>query len=128
MPFNKDRDFRRALEHNSNPYMEICKLAAAARELANEYDNEISHSNALTHILQNTKPTMKEQYHAEREAEIIRDFFCSIEDKEICDAVYDSYYDGKAKRNLVYVYNGITDESRKARVRILVKMLLRKMK
>ena len=128
MSFEKDRDFRKFLEHSPAPYQEIRKLARKARALAHDYDNEISHSQALTHTLNDTKPTMKEQYHAEREAEIIRDFFCSIEDKEICNAVYDSYYEGKARRNLVYVYNDITDESRKARVRILVKMLLRKMK
>ena len=128
MSFDKDREFRRQLEASPNPYNEIRKIAAKARALANDYDNEVPHSQALTHALHGTKPTMKEQYHSEREAEIIRDFFCSIEDKEVCNAVYDSYYEGKAKRNLVYVYNDISDESRKARVRILVKMLLRKMK
>ena len=128
MSFSKDREFRRQLEASPNPYNEIRKIAAQARALANDYDNEVSHSQALTHALHGTKPMMKEQYHSEREAEIIRDFFCSIEDKEVCNAVYDSYYEGKAKRNLVYVYNDISDESRKARVRILVKMLLRKMK
>lgn len=128
MSFDKDREFRKQLEASPNPYNEIRKIAAQARALANDYDNEVSHSQALTHALHGTKPTMKEQYHSEREAEIIRDFFCSIEDKEVCNAVYDSYYEGKAKRNLVYIYNDISDESRKARVRILVKMLLRKMK
>lgn len=128
MSFDTDRDFRKSLEKSSNPYNDIRKIAAQARALANDYDNEVAHSQALTHVLHGTKPTMKEQYHSEREAEIIRDFFCSIDDKEICDAVYDSYYEGKTKRNLVYVYNNISDESQKARVRILVKMLLRKMK
>lgn len=128
MSLDKDGDFRRILEKSVNPYADVTMVFRQARKLADDHNNEILHSKAITHILHGTEPAPKEMKRSEREAEIIRDFFCSIEDKEVCDAVYDSYYEGKQNSNLVYVYNGITDEARKARVRILVKMLIRKIK
>ena len=39
------------------------------------------------------------------------------------NAVYDSFYASKAKNNLVYMYNDITDSPRKSRVRVLTRML-----
>ena len=49
--------------------------------------------------------------------------FCYIADKEVCNAVYDSYYDSKKQTHLIYVYNSIQDEPRRARVRVLTRML-----
>lgn len=128
MSIRSDFEYRQQLEHSDNPYQAVRKLAAQARELADEYDNNIFHSQAITHVLHGTKPSMKDQYRDEREAWGIRDFFCNIEDREVRDAVYDSYYDSKEKGNLIYVYNDITEECRRARVRILTRMLWQKLK
>ena len=91
--------------------------------MANEYEDQILHSEAITHALHGTKPKLKHIVKWESEAAEIRDIFCSIEDKDICDAVYDSFYASREAHNLVYRYNGIRDEYKKARVRILTKML-----
>lgn len=59
----------------------------------------------------------------EYESKYIKEMFMYIDDKEIKDAVYDSFYDSKKNCNLIYVYNEITDENQKSRVRILTRML-----
>ena len=59
----------------------------------------------------------------EYESKYIKELFMYIDDKDIKDAVYDSFYDSKLKKNLVYVYNNISDAYKKARVRILTRML-----
>lgn len=59
----------------------------------------------------------------EYESKYIKELFMYIDDKDIKDAVYDSFYDSKLKKNLVYVYNNISDVHKKARVRILTRML-----
>lgn len=125
MPLENDYVFRKSLETSTDIYTTISNLASKARNLADETDNEILHSEAITCILHDTKPkkTKWSKGDDEYEAIMIRDLFCMIEDKEICDAVYDSYYDSKDANHLIYVYNQISDKSKQARVRILTRML-----
>lgn len=59
----------------------------------------------------------------EYESRYIKEMFAYIDDKDIKDAVYDSFYDSKKNKNLIFIYNDIDDESRRARVRILTRIL-----
>jgi hypothetical protein len=123
MSLDKDYNFRKLLETQSNKFSLVLDVAKDARQMATEYDELILHSEAITHILHGTKPKLKHIWKWESEAREIRDTFCSIEDKEVCDAVYDSFYASKEAHNLKYVYNTIKDPYRQARVRILTRML-----
>lgn len=123
MSLKDDYQFRKFLETQPNPYRLVLDVARGAKQLAMEYDDIILHSEAITHNLHGTKPVLKQMAKWESEATEIRDMFCSIEDTEICEAVYDSFYASKEAQNLKYVYNNITDMYRQARVRILTKML-----
>ena len=125
MSLKDDMDFRKQLERSPNVYAEVCRVMNAARALADLCDNKILHSEALTHIVRGTEPNCPyiADYRDEYEAYHIRDMFCYIDDKDICDAVYDSFYESKRAKNLVYVYNHINDSGRRARVRVLTRML-----
>lgn len=123
MALKDDYKFRKFLETQTNPYKIVLDVARSAKKLAMEYEDIILHSEAITHELQGTKPILKKMDRWESEATEIRDMFCSIEDTEICEAVYDSFYASKEAHNLKYIYNSITDMYRQARVRILTKML-----
>ncbi len=124
MSFGEDYEFRKKLEHCDNIYAEVCNVMNDARELSSEYDNKILHSQAITSVIHGIRPERSHrEYQDEYEANQIKNMFCCISDKEICDAVYDSFYDSKEQKHLIYVYNNIKDEPRKARVRVLTKML-----
>ena len=130
MSLKDDELFRRQLETADNPYEEVRKVIAKARELTAQYDYKILQSEAITNVIHNTQPDMQYLFDIEDEfeARYIREMFCYIDDREVCDSVYDSYYESKAKNNLIYIYNNIQEPERKARVRVLTRMLWYKLK
>lgn len=125
MSFEHDIPFRKELEQSSNVYEVVRNVMDSARELSTRCDNKILHSQAITHVINGTKPDdwISIDFDDEYEAYQIREMFCYIDDKDICDAVYDSFYKSKKSKNLVYVYNDIVDINRQARVRVLTRML-----
>lgn len=125
MSFGDDIAFRKKLESSTTVYEDINKITKDARKLSSEMNHKLLHSDAITCVIHGTNPECEawKDCDDEYEATVIRDMFCSIEDKEICDAVYDSYYDSKSANHLIYVYNDISDKSNQARVRILTRML-----
>lgn len=96
-----------------------------ARSLADRSGNSILHSEAISMVLkgEQTDIISDDELIDEYESKYIKELFMYIDDKDIKDAVYDSFYDSKLKKNLVYVYNNISDVHKKARVRILTRML-----
>ena len=126
MSLEKDSKFRRHLEHCDNIYVEVRNVMKSARRLSENYNNQLLHSNAISHVVRGDElethlslADSKNEY----EARHIRNLFCTIDDKEVCAAVYDSFYDSKSANHLIYVYNNVEDEPRKARVRVLTRML-----
>ena len=130
MSLKDDEGFRRYLETADNPYNEVMQVASKARELSALYNNKILHSEAITSIIHGTQPDIQCLFDIESEFEsrYIREVFCYIDDKELCDAVYDSFYASKEKNNLIYVYNSISEPDRRARIRVLTRMLWYKLK
>lgn len=98
-----------------------------ARKVSESTGYKLRHSQAITSVVQNIHPSTllaaDHQRDTTREDEQIAELYCTVSDKSVCDAVYDSYFDSKDAGHLIYVYNNITDEHRRTRVRILTKML-----
>lgn len=130
MSLKDDEKFRRYLETAANPYEKINRVMSKARELSAQYNNKILHSEAITNVIHGTQPDIQYLLDVENEFEsgYIREVFCYIDDKELCDAVYDSFYASKEKNNLIYVYNSIEEPDRQARIRVLTRMLWYKLK
>lgn len=126
MGFNQDRDFLKQLESSPDRYGQVIRVAKEARSLADEYDNNIFHSEALSFVMTGAKPNNKYRYADEYEATVIKEMCCYIDDIEVKNAVYDSFYLSKSHNNLIYEYNDITDLPRQARVRVLTRMLWHK--
>lgn len=126
MSLEHDAEFRQQLEHCDNIYIEVQHIMKEARKLAASCGNNILHSQAISSVIRGgsieyAPPVSNAQ--DEYEANHIRELFCYIDDKSICDAVYDSFYESKKAKHLIYVYNNIEDSSRKSRVRVLTRML-----
>lgn len=123
MSLKDDYNFRKFLEVQDNKYGLILGVARQAKELSEDYDDLILHSEAITHTIHDTKPRLKDITRWESEAFEIKDMFCSIEDVSVCNAVYDSFYASKEAGNLLYVYNNIENPYVQGRVRILTRIL-----
>lgn len=123
MSLQDDYKFRKFLETQPNKYGLVLTVAREAKELSEDYDDLILHSEAITHVVHGTKPRLKDITRWESEAFELKDMFCYIEDVDVCNAVYDSFYASKEAGNLVYKYNNITEPNNQARVRILMRML-----
>ncbi len=125
MSLKDDIEFRKKLESSKNIYADIRNVVTSARELSLKYDNKILHSEAITHVIHGTEPDLHVYVDCgdEYEAHQIKELFCYIDNKEICDAVYDSFYASKSKNNLIFLYNNINEPNKQARVRVLTRML-----
>lgn len=116
---------------NGSIYDAINHVATQARKHMKECreDNKyVLDSKALTWAVTGEKPTLLDNdsiIHNRyiEKIDYMYDMFCCIEDKEICSAVEDSYYSSLKLNHLIYVYNSILDEPRKARVRVLTRMV-----
>lgn len=120
-----DAKFRKQLETSTTVYSDVMQVVRQARRLANKYDNMILHSEAITHVINHTLPdkTLLTKNNHDYDAQLLKEAFCYIDDQDICNAVYDSFYESNKRKNLIYIYNGITDESIKSRVRVITRML-----
>lgn len=125
MSLKDDAKFRRQLETAPNIYEKIKDVIISARKMSKKYDNKILHSEAITHVIYGTAPDIFyiRQHQNEYEANYIKETFCYIDDKEVCNAVYDSFYESKRKKNLIFLYNSIEEPERQSRVRVLTRML-----
>lgn len=125
MQTGSDFETRRAIEYSSNAYGIINSIVQEARHIYEDTNYRILQSQAITHAVNHTKPDLYDitRSEDEYEAKAIRESFCYIDDIAIKHAVYDSFYDSKHAGEIVFVYNEIADESRRARVRVLTRML-----
>lgn len=125
MSFNDDKKFRMLLESSANPYAVVKDIMNSARIISDRFDNKILHSEAITHAVHKTEPAVNyvENVKNEYESRQIKELFCYIDDKKLCDAVYDSFYASKYKKKLIFIYNGIDNSDKQAHIRVLTRML-----
>lgn len=125
MSLKDDAYYRDKIYHSDNIYQELTTLMKSARQLADSVGNHILHSQALTSIIQD-KPIDKNvvnwRYNKFNNNEV-NEFLSDIDDVDVSNAVYDSIHISNEKRHLIYRYNNISDEGRRARIRILTRML-----
>jgi hypothetical protein len=118
-------EFYRKLNNSSNIYSEVMSISKQARDVSKRSGDTLLHSEAISMVLKGdtTEFISDNEIIDEFESKYIKEMFMYIDDKEIKDAVYDSFYDSKKNHNLIYQYNDIIEPNRKARVRILTRML-----
>lgn len=110
-----------------NPYRTSNYIAHQARLLAEEYDNEISHSEAIAYVVSGNMPdtsniasTYTNKYNLpDKVASMVSDIY----ESDIRNAVKQSLDQSIESHRLMIDYCNITDDGKKARIRILTKML-----
>lgn len=130
MSLDKDWKLRNYIQHCDSPYSVVNTIAQISREKAAQCNNYILESEALTWVIQGIQPDILQQPYKNSnkcmtpyQMDYLNDTLCYIEDKQVCKAVKDSVIASQKSKYLIYLYNNIDNESKKARVRILTRMI-----
>lgn len=121
--------FQKYIDAFGSIYAAVSAVSKAARNIANKYDNVILHSEAITWVLTGERPPILERYNEIQERRknpdihIINEMLSYVDDKQVCECVKLSINRTKQNNHLIYIYKGISDENKKARVRILTRMI-----
>lgn len=118
--------FKVLTKKTSNPYNSITYLATKARQLAKEYDEHILHSEALTHVINGTKPELNEACKYNEITDVLADVLELIDDEDILNSVYESVQESLNSNSLIYIYEVPENDIREPRIRILVNIVLDK--
>lgn len=109
------------LNETLGPYYAVIEIAQNAREIASELDNRITVSSALDFAAQGLVPDPKD--YPDHRLDRVKDYLTYVDDRDIKNAVIDSYEESLKKFHLVFIYNNIDDEYRRSRVRIILRIL-----
>lgn len=128
MNYRRDNQiFNTLLDQYHNPYKVVKLIAHKARKLCAYYDNAISHSEALTHVINATSPDIDDIYsriHRKSYKDATIDNVLElVDDVDIKLAVRNSVYTSIKHDHLIYKYNSVSDANKTARVRILTNMV-----
>lgn len=112
-----------------NRYAAVQAISREARKRAEDNENRISHSDALAWVILGEEPAQLSdpRYLPMTESEVLKkntdDYILNIDDEEVGYAVHKSIDLSIENQYISYDYCNLTDESRKARLRILVNLI-----
>lgn len=121
--FEVDKLVLKHLERSPNRYAEVKAIANKAKQIADMYDGQMFHSEAITCAMTEHLPKYDYKQLDSKLDLLIKDMFCETEDSDVKFAVYDSLMLSRKKHYLIYVYNNIEEAGRQARVRVLTNLL-----
>lgn len=121
--------FNKYIQSYGSKFAAIMYISSVARKLRCSVDNCISESCALTWAVTGEVPACVIQWRKQKSrkrnvyTEFIKDKLCYIDDVEVRDAVDASIRLSRSEFHLIYEYQEIRDENKKARVRIICNMI-----
>lgn len=119
------KEFDELADKLGSPYAAVNYLAKTARKRMSSIEYPIMESEAISWVLTGEKPEAKGRKHMSFNYNIhlLDDILSEVDDQEVCSSVRESYAASVKAHHLIYCYHTDLDESRKARVRILIKMV-----
>ena len=119
------------LSARTNRYAAVQIIAREARKRAEATGNYISHSEALSWVLTGHKPdklVRAEKYGKmspldENIQDLVEEYLANVDVNAVKVAVRESIKQTIRNKNLVYVYNNISDSYRRGRVRVITRLL-----
>ena len=128
--------FNKLARNIGNRYAAVQFIAQQTHKLSTRYHYEVIDSQLISWILTGVKPKSVIQYESQIDIEnrirslsdrkitsVLNEILCYVDDSNICDSVRCSITESKDAHHLIYVYKNIQNESQKARVRILTRMV-----
>ena len=115
-------------EHGWNEYQACMYIGKRARYLASKYENVPLNSECISWVLHNIPPDIIQEfkkivYQRTSKAALISEITSLCCDTDVLTAISDTIYYSMKRKNLIYIYNKIQDEGKRARIRILSRMV-----
>lgn len=118
-------------ECDGSTYMAVNLVAKRARNKLLETNGAILDSKAISWALTGVAPKIHKRksfeyaYHLEdcNILQFLDDMLCCVDDIEVCESVRQSYESSVKVNHLIYYYNNSLDEPRKARTRVLTRIV-----
>lgn len=120
------REFDALADKMGSPFAAINYIAKSARVKRQQVDNRILESEAITWALTGIQPQLRERVHTVDEwynISYLDEVLSYVDDEQVADSVRESYSESARTHHLIYCYHSSLDESRKARVRVLTRMI-----
>lgn len=109
------------LKESLGPFYATLQMAQDAREISESLGNRITYSSALDYAARGVLPDPKD--YPDHRLDRVKDYVSYINDIGVKSAILASFEESLAKNNLVYLYETVSDEPRKSRVRIIMNIL-----
>ena len=129
------KQFERFVEMcGGSRYAATTFVAKEARKLANQYNNVISHAEALSWIISGKPPKIISNYkkvlkiREKGSLNVAYNMLSNVQDEEVKESVLESIRRSNKADHLIYVYIDVYDEHRQSRIRILTRMIWDEMK
>lgn len=127
MSINNNKMLPKLVESFGNVYECVNYVAKEARELANSSEVSLTESRAITWVLSGDPPEDVTQPAPilEKRAKLmcIDDMLWTVDDPQVRAAVTRSAFRSWREHHLLYEYLDVPDEPRKARIRVLTRMI-----
>ena len=124
MSLHEDLEFRKKLDSSTSIYELVRKTAEKARQLSEDTNNAILHSEALSYICRELEIDMAQfKRISDYEERYIREQFCYIDDQAVKDSVRESFKRSKELGKLTFVYLNVSSKSKRSRIRVITRML-----
>lgn len=123
MSINDMSKFDTYIESTGNIYSAVMAVVKDARNLSS---NGYTDTQALSYVLSGEVPKIRKHAATSRKDRLesmIKDELCEVDDPDVCGAVEISLQKSTKKRYLVYDYQGVLDEPRQARIRVLTRII-----
>ena len=117
------------IEKCGSTYAATIFIGRKARQLAESYDNLISHAEAISWLLTGKVPENVKRYNElirQREQRIFlhaKEYLSNVSDVNVRNSVLRSLELSRKEGHLIYMYEEVYDPDRKARVRVLTNKL-----
>lgn len=116
-------------EFNGNRYMAVNYIVKLARKLTAKYNYMLLDSEAISWLLTGAQPKIVTYYykslHNKKSPQhaFIDDILCYVDDKGVSFCVNQSIQMSQKANHLIYIYTGVSDEHRQARIRVLTRII-----
>lgn len=120
------REFDALADKIGSPFAAVNYIAQSARKKRQEVDNRILESEAITWAVTGIQPKLRKKIPKVADwynLSLIDEVLSYVDDEQVAISVRESYNESAKVHHLIYCYHKGLDESRKARVRILTRMI-----
>lgn len=120
------REFDALADKLGSTYAAVNYIAKSARQKRNQVDNRILESQAITWVLTGIQPKLsKRAINISDWANLnyLDEVLSYVDDENVCVSVRASYSKSAELHHLIYCYHTDLNDSQKARVRVLTRMI-----